>query len=818
MTYHNIKPAGIPETSRFVLVGEQPGRTEVRLGQPFIGPAGRVLNECLQKAGITRAECYITNVVKTLDKPLEHFLQKKRSGPVESQDFIRYLQLLKDELSKTHGIIIAIGNVALYALTGRWGITKWRGSMIQSNLLPGRIVIPVIHPATVIPPKNQFLNKLLIQFDLNRARQLAEGSLVMRDYDLIIRPSFDDSMVFLHQCLHYGLEGQTIDYDIEIYNEQVSCISFAIENRAISIPFVHENGDYFTLEQEAQIWLTIAKILEDSRIRKRGQNIVFDTHFLLRRYGIRGRNFDDTMIAQGTLMPDYPKGLDFITSIWTCQPYYKDEGKKYFSGGNWPRLWKYNATDSLVCAEAFPKQLQELKNMKNLPTYERQRRLIEPLVYMMEHGIKVDTAGMARQAAKMNAEAEELQEQLNALAGQELNAHSPKQLKEFFYITKGYTPYKKRGSGGITVDNDALKRLIRKGSEEAKLVQRIRKLKKASSTYLDLNKIDPDGRIRCSFNPVGTRYSRLSSSQSIFGTGMNLQNWPYEMLRFLLADEGYVYYSFDLAQAENRIVAYVGQVTPMIEAFESGADVHSLTAALIFQKPVSEISDEEGSCPLGDGTHSERFWGKKANHGLNYDLGYKTFAFYYEIPERDAKFIIDRYHNAYPGVRQRFHAYVRRQLAETRTLTNLMGRRTKFLGQWGDALFKEAYSCIPQGTVGDLINERGLEYVYYDQTNFGPLELLVQVHDSMGFQLPLSLPLSEHARILMAIRRSLEQPLSSHGTDFVIPVDLSIGYNFSKLDCEEIKWKNFPATEAELEIELKKKLEKLDAKKTEGLD
>jgi DNA polymerase-1 len=519
------------------------------------------------------------------------------------------------------------------------------------------------------------------------------------------------------------------------------------------------------------------------------------------------------MIAQGTLMPDYPKGLDFIASIWTTHPYYKAEGKKYFSGGNWPRLWAYNATDSLICAEAFPKQIEELTKQQNLPTYERQRKLIEPLAYMMEWGIKVDTVGLVEEATRMKNEADQVQIELNTLVGHELNANSPKQLKEYFYITKGLKPYKKRGTGGITVDDNALKRIIRLGHPEARLVQRIRKLKKVSSTYLDLRKIDLDGRIRCSFNPVGTRYSRLSSSKSIFGTGMNLQNWPHSILGYLVADDGYVYYSYDLAQAENRIVAYLGRDTAMIEAFEMGADVHNLTAALIFSKLVSEVSDEEGSCLLGDGTHSERFWGKKSNHGLNYDLGYKTFAFYYEIPERDAKFIVDRYHSAYPGVRQQFHAYVRRQLAESRTLVNLMGRRTKFLGKMEDAMYKEAYACIPQGTVGDIINERGLEYVYYDQEQFGPLELLVQVHDSLGFQIPLSVPLEQHASMLLAIKKSLEQPLTFAGQTFVIPADLVMGYNFSKADCKEIKWKNFPKTVSELTPLLKKNLEALDGPK-----
>jgi DNA polymerase I-like protein with 3'-5' exonuclease and polymerase domains len=86
-----------------------------------------------------------------------------------------------------------------------------------------------------------------------------------------------------------------------------------------------------TAEQEMQTWLAIAQILEDPRITKIGQNIIFDASFLLRKYGIKTRNVQDTMIQTGILTPDFPKGLDFITSVYTKEPYYKDIGKLAFS-------------------------------------------------------------------------------------------------------------------------------------------------------------------------------------------------------------------------------------------------------------------------------------------------------------------------------------------------------------------------------------------------------------------------------------------------------------------------------------------------------
>jgi len=88
----------------------------------------------------------------------------------------------------------------------------------------------------------------------------------------------------------------------------------------------------------------IAGILEDPMIRICGQNLVFDGHFLLRLYGIRVSNIDDTMIAQNTIMPDYPKGLDFITSLWTDHPFYTADGKAFFAS-----QWKISEVLDLQC-------------------------------------------------------------------------------------------------------------------------------------------------------------------------------------------------------------------------------------------------------------------------------------------------------------------------------------------------------------------------------------------------------------------------------------------------------------------------------------
>ena len=140
-----------------------------------------------------------------------------------------------------------------------------------------------------------------------------------------IEPNFKTSIEYLLRIESAGLSGRTIDFDIELMNMEISCVSWASDRmRAMSIPFIDHNGSYFSVSQEVEIWKLQARILENPKIKKRGQYVIFDAHLMLRNYGIRVKNLDDTMIAQKILMPDYPVGLDFITSIWTDQEYYKD--------------------------------------------------------------------------------------------------------------------------------------------------------------------------------------------------------------------------------------------------------------------------------------------------------------------------------------------------------------------------------------------------------------------------------------------------------------------------------------------------------------
>jgi uracil-DNA glycosylase family 4 len=813
-----------PKDAKIVIVGEQPGRTEAFYTHiPFTGPAGKNLDECLQCAGIERKETGLTNVIKDLDAPLEHYFSKGAFSP-EGQ---KYVEILERELSDVNpNVIVCCGNVALAALTGRMGITNWRGSIIPATKL-GIKCVPTFHPATWTEEKlrineSSYLNRYIVIMDLRKAKEESAFPEIRQiNRKLLIGPSYYDVLEFLSMCESTLEDGGIIDYDIELApgTKELSCIGFAISpTEAMCIPFIGPGGDYFTLDQETTILQGIATLLTHKGTF-RGQNIIFDSHLLFRKFGIITPRKHDTMVAQKIRYGDFagsvdpttglPRGnshrggsLQFITSMWTDIPYYKQDGKQFLRGiTNWEKAWEYNALDTVATATAHPKQLSELKAQGNLEAYERQIALIEPLTYMMEHGIKIDLEGMITAKETNRVRLGELQKEIYAFTG-EINLNSPLQLAQYFYEKLRISPYTKDGSP--TVDVNALKRLSAQHRRpEAALLLEYRKLFKQNSTFLDPSKIDGDGRIRCSYNPVGTKYSRISSSENIFGTGMNLQNVPHEILRYFVADDGYVIYELDYSQYESRIVAHTGNIPQMITAFEKEIDIHSLTAALVLTMmghPTDyEIVSKEDRQNLG----------KRPNHAFNYGLGPGLFALLHEISLSEAKAIHAAYHTAYPQLRNGYWKHIQNALRANRTLTNLKGRKYTFLSRWGDSLLKEAYSFIPQSTCGDCLNEHGVIFTYYNP-DFKEVEILTQVHDSMSIQLPLAVGWERHAEILIAVKRSMETPLLCNGREFITPVDLILNNNLNKEIGIEIKNKQFVENIVALSNILKFSWEKLN--------
>jgi len=791
----HIPPEGSLNSS-VAIVGEAGGEEEDRLHRPFVGKTGKeVFDPCLSSAGFIRSKVYITNLIKEHPpkNDLTKFITLGKKNIIKTQEYLEYEQLLKEELNNfTGNLIIAMGNAALYALTGYQDVTKRRGSIYPCTLTGHGKVLACIHPAAAL---RQYTVRHLIVRDLKIAKEECEyPEIRTTERTLRVQPSVEELLLYLEAIKKQGICG----FDIEnTMNDQPTHIGFALSpTDALSFPLVWNRTSYLNPEQELEVIRAIGEILEDSSIIKVGQNLTHDATIMWYRYGIVTRNIEDTMIAATIINPDlskgsdlpgrrgkkkrpFPVGLAFLTSWYTRENYYKDEGKRWKDGTfNDEEHSRYNAKDCAVCMEIWPKQKKELERMNNWDTYERQRDSFYPLLYASVRGRKVDSKGIENVGNESQRIVEEKRAEFSKLCGREINTASTKQLMNYFYVEKGIKPYINRKTHRPTLDEIALHRLAARGIPEANLLLDIRELDKLISTYYKV-RIGEDGRLRTSYNPAGTETGR-SSSTAFIGSdeGTNLQNQPPSMKRIFIADPDCILVEIDKAQAENRIVAYVSGDPAMMKAFEEGIDVHRFTAGSIYNKPWKEISDEKYSSKFSGGTLSERDDGKRANHSLNYGFSAESFALKYRMPIKNARSIREGYFRLYRNVPGVFWKYVESELRTKRSLTNCLGRTRIFLDRMGDDLFRVGYAFIPQSTVADILHLAKQWYWKKAETVGTYGEILGETHDSLTLQFPLSALRSGFmAEEMLQLKKVLEPELHWKDRKWIIPTDFKAGFS-----------------------------------------
>jgi DNA polymerase-1 len=350
-----------------------------------------------------------------------------------------------------------------------------------------------------------------------------------------IRPRLSQVLDYMHECKKHG----RFSTDIEVINHEVACLSLSYRHdEALVVPLTYEDGNYWNENQEARMWLQYASLMSDPEVMKINQNIIgFDALFLLLRNNIHVDGpLGDTMLAHRILYPEFNRGLDFQASMHTREPYWKDEGKMWKNeGGDFETFWRYNGKDGCVALELWDVHEPELRRMGMWNRYEMHANLMKSIMLMTVDGLAIEKNMLTETKGGIQRQLDDLYKELDDVSDYSFNPLSPAQCKNYFYNHKGIHPYKS-STGSITTDDKAVTRIYRKTHlREAKLVQEIRNLSKLKGTYLDVE-TDSDGRLRCSWDPLGTWTGRLSSSKTIFGTGMNLQNLDPRFKRFIVAD------------------------------------------------------------------------------------------------------------------------------------------------------------------------------------------------------------------------------------------------------------------------------------------
>ncbi len=499
---------------------------------PFSATSGRQLTRMLNEAGINRNNCFLANVADHLEKEYKYKATKAKELGITKLDG-RYPTPNAEQgrerirsLAKQHkpNLIIALGDLALWALTGENGITKWRGSIIDGEL--GK-VIPTFNPAGVT--RNWPWRWLSVQ-DFRRAKGQGGFAEVRKpEWRFIIRPSCSTVLGYLS-----SLNNQTIATDIETRGGQISCVGIATSKLdAICIPFmsIEKPEGYWSKEDEYQVTLALREALTRTGVGSIFHNGLFDVQYFCKQWGYMPNVAADTMLMQHAAYSGLRKALDFISSLY-CDYYcfWKDEGRKWNpKTTSEDQYWTYNCTDCTYTYECWEELTIILSKLDLVEQYEFLMELFHPVLKMMLRGTRIDTTYKNRLKGELLREITFRTTWMEEILGHPFNPDSTGKtgdMQKLFYDDFQVKPVIHRKTKARTLDDDALKTIRKRQPLLTPLLETIeeyRSLRVFKSLYAEA-RLDEDDRIRTSFNISGTETYRFSSSKNVFGTGANLEN------------------------------------------------------------------------------------------------------------------------------------------------------------------------------------------------------------------------------------------------------------------------------------------------------
>ena len=491
--------------------------------------------------------------------------------------------------------------------------------------------------------------------------------------------------------------------------------------------------------EEAKNIVNIFKpIYEDEKILKVGQNIKYDIE-VLHKYGVqvRGKMFD-TMLAHYLINPELPHNMDYMAeTLLNYKTVHIEEliGPK---GKNQKNMRDLNPKDVYVYAAEDADITLQLKNvleprLKEINAeslfWDIEMPLVPVLAEMELNGVRIDTNTLKETSEIFKKRMKEYEERIYTEAGEQFNISSPKQVGEILFDKLKVTDKPKRTRTGQYVTSEEVLQQLKQKAPIVQDILSFRAMKKLLSTYVDAlpKLINPHtGHIHTSFNQAQTATGRLSSSDP------NLQNIPVrtddgkEIRKCFIPEPGCEFFSADYSQIELRIMAHLSGDENMIEAFREGLDIHRATAAKIWKEDINEVTD------------AQRKKAKQANFGIIYGITTYGLAQRMEIPNSEAKEIIDGYFATFPKV----HAYMQKaiQLARAKGYAETMFGRRRYLpdilsknGTVRGFAERNAINAPIQGSEADIIKIAMIRIYKRFKEEGLRSKMILQVHDELNF-------------------------------------------------------------------------------------
>jgi DNA polymerase I len=599
-----------------------------------------------------------------------------------------------------------------------------------------------------------------------------------KDYQTIL--SEEQLMPWLEKLqsakvISFDTETDSLNY----MNAQLVGFSFSVKRgQACYVPVAHDYEDAPTQISRDRALALIKPILENPDLKKIGQNLKYDME-VLKNYDITLQGiFCDTMLESYVYNSVANRhdmdtlALKYLnrTTIKFTDVAGKGAKQVTFNKVDLETAGPYAAEDAditLQLHEYFFHRIKEINALSHvLETIELP--LIPALCTMERNGVLIDSKKLGEQSAELATRLQEIESQSYDLAGSEFNLNSPAQLQEILYEKMQLPILKKTPKGQPSTAEPVLTELAL-DYPLPKLIIEHRQLSKLKSTYTDqlpkqVNQ--KTGRVHSSFHQAITATGRLSSSDP------NLQNIPVrreegrKIRQAFIAAPGKKIIAADYSQIELRIMAHLSQDKGLLNAFANNLDVHSATAAEIFNTPIDNVSKEQ------------RRSAKAINFGLIYGMSAFGLAKQLNIERQAARNYIEKYFERYPGVsaymeetRQSAHnkGYVE-TLFGRRLYLPLINAKNKGLQQ---AAERTAINAPMQGTAADIIKLAMIELAQWLSQQNGDIKMIMQVHDELVFEVDENIV----DTIVPVIKDKMQ---SAASLDVPLLVDVGIGDNWDE--------------------------------------
>ncbi|MDE8642656.1 DNA polymerase I [Proteus mirabilis] len=557
-------------------------------------------------------------------------------------------------------------------------------------------------------------------------------------------------------------------------------LSFAVEpGKAAYIPLRH---DYLDVPEQLpvdEVLTALKPILEDKTILKIGQNLKFDRG-IMENEGIELNGiYFDTMLESYVLNSVSSrhdmdtlaeKHLNHKTTTFE-EIAGKGKGQLTFNQIEVEQATLYAAEDAditLLLHQALYPQIEAIAPLKHV-YHDIEMPLVPVLSRMERKGVLIDAQVLAMQSQEITQRLAEIEKETFALAGQEFNLSSPKQLQEILFEKLNLPIIKKTPKGAPSTNEEVLEALAH-SHKLPRLILEHRGLAKLKSTYTDklpLMVNSKTKRVHTSYHQAVTATGRLSSRDP------NLQNIPVRneegrrIRQAFIARDGFKIVAADYSQIELRIMAHLSQDKGLLDAFAQGKDIHRATASEVFGIPLDEVTAEQ------------RRSAKAINFGLIYGMSAFGLSQQIGVERKEAQRYMDLYFERYPGVLD-YMERTRKQASQQGYVETLDGRRL-YLPEINSknairrkASEREAINAPMQGTAADIIKKAMIavdNWICHECPD--DVHMIMQVHDELVFEVRESYLEKANVMIHKLMESSMELAIP-------LKVEVGVGNNWDE--------------------------------------